>query len=71
MYLTRKSELMVIDKDMKLQYEKEKLYWTLFLERIIHVIKYFSSRGLPFCGNNKQLGFVHNGSYLGLIEFLA
>ncbi len=70
-YIQRLSKLMKIDKDIKSQFEKEKVYWKSLVQRLIHIIKFLASRGLPFHGRNENLGSVQNGNYLGLIELLA
>ena len=53
------------------QLENEKLYWFKVIERVINVIKYLVSRGLPLRGDNQDLGSTRNGNYLGTIELLA
>ena len=51
--------------------ENEKLYWFKVIERVINVIKYLVSRGLPLRGDNLDLGSIRNGNDLGTIELLA
>src|SRR5713101_6292033 len=46
-------------------------YWKNILVRIVEVIKFLSSRGLPLRGNNQIIGNINNGNYLGCIELLA
>ena len=53
------------------QLDNEKLYWFKVIERVINVIKYIVSRGLPLKGYNQDLGSTRNGNYLGTIELLA
>ncbi|XP_063802615.1 zinc finger MYM-type protein 1-like [Pseudophryne corroboree] len=60
-----------IDKSLVIQYESEKKYWHQILRRILSTIKLLSSRGLAFRGNDEIIGSVHNGNYLGCLEFLA
>lgn len=70
-YVDRRNKQMSIDRELTTQYEQEKAYWRLLVHRIIDVVKFLSSRGLPFRGNDSQLGSVHNGLYLGTLELLA
>lgn len=35
------------------------------------MIKFLSSRGLAFRGDNEIVGSQHNGNYLGILEFIA
>lgn len=51
--------------------EKNINYWKNVLERIVEVIKFLSSRGLAFRGENQIIGDKHNGNYLRCIELLA
>jgi hypothetical protein len=38
---------------------------------VVTVIKFLAARGLAFRGDNKLLGSVHNGNYLGTLEVIA
>jgi hypothetical protein len=53
------------------QVETEQKYWRDVLQRVVAVIKFLSTRGLPFRGDNERLGSVHNGNYLGTLELLS
>ena len=53
------------------QLDNDKLYWFKVIERVINVIKYLVSRGLPLRGDNQDLGSTRNGNYLETIELLA
>lgn len=46
-------------------------YWKEVLKRIVSVIRFLASRGLPFRGANCHVGNPSNGNYLGLLELLA
>jgi len=46
-------------------------YWKNVLLRVVEVVKFLSSRGLPFHGENEILGSTNNGNFLGCIEFLC
>jgi hypothetical protein len=41
------------------------------LKRIIAVIKFLVSRGLPLRGDNQTIDLVRNGNYLGIMELLS
>lgn len=60
-----------IDVALAEQAVVEQKYWVETLKRIVTVIRFLSSRGLPFRGDNEQLGNNHNGNYLGVMELLA
>lgn len=60
-----------IDTSLEITFNKEKEYWKKVLERIVSVIKFLSSRGLAFRGDNEILGSQHNGNYLGILELIA
>ena len=53
------------------QLENEKLYCFKVIERVINVIKYLVSRGLPLRGDNQDFCSTRNGNYLGTIKLLA
>ncbi|XP_055843517.1 uncharacterized protein LOC129910240 [Episyrphus balteatus] len=60
-----------IDTSLEISITKEREYWTQILQRVVSVIKFVSSRGLPFRGDDEILGSQHNGYYLGILELLA
>ncbi|XP_055908461.1 zinc finger MYM-type protein 1-like [Eupeodes corollae] len=60
-----------IDTSLEISINKEREYWTQILQRLVSVIKFVSSRGLPFRGDDEILGSQHNGNYLGILELLA
>ena len=37
--------------------------------RILDVILFFWGRGLAFCGTAERIGNIHNGNFLGFIDF--
>jgi hypothetical protein len=41
------------------------------LKRIIPVIKFLASIGLPLRGDNQTIGSVRNGNYLGIMGLLS
>lgn len=71
-FVIRKSEkTKKIDEELKLRQEYEFNYWRSILQRILSVIKFLASRGLPFRGKDEILGSKLNGNYLGLLELLS
>lgn len=53
------------------QHEKEVKYWRDVLTRIVTVVKFLAVRGLPFRGDNQELGSTSNGLYLGCLELIS
>lgn len=53
------------------QIQDEIKYWREILKRLLSVIRFLSSRGLPFRGSNQKIGNSSNGNYLGLLELIA
>ena len=49
----------------------EQQYWRDVLKRVVAVVKFLSSRGLSFRGDNEILGSQHNGNYLGSLELIS
>ncbi|KAI9552608.1 putative zinc finger MYM-type protein 1-like [Daphnia sinensis] len=70
-FVNRREPQGKIDADFIRQARIHQDYWREFLHRSVDVIKFLSSRGLAFRESNQQLGSVHNGNYLGLLELLA
>jgi hypothetical protein len=60
-----------IDKVLHEEMESKLVYFTNFLHRVITTINFLAERGLPFRGKNNELGSVHNGNYMGCLEFIA
>jgi len=60
-----------LDHKLKIQIESELQYWRSVLNRVVAVIKFLSSRGLAFRGENEVFGSNHNGNFLGSLELLA
>ncbi|XP_025192654.1 zinc finger MYM-type protein 1-like [Melanaphis sacchari] len=63
--------LKTVDKLQKIEILKEESYWREVLHRLVETIKFLSTRGLAFRGDDQTLGSCHNGNYLGFIELLA
>lgn len=70
-YLARSKTVGRVDTDLLSQHQKEVEYWRNVLKRIVAVIRFLASRGLPFRGDNEILGSPNNGNYLGCVELLA
>ena len=45
--------------------------WKKLLTRITDVVDFLGERGFAFRGSSLRIGDVHNGNFLGLLEFLA
>lgn len=60
-----------IDSKLVEQYHIEVQYWRNVLLRVVEVVKFLTSRGLPFHGENEILGTTNNGNFLGCIELLC
>lgn len=70
-YVIRAKVVGKIDSDLQMQLESERNYWISILKRILSVVKFLSSRGLPFRGSCEKFGSSSNGNYLGLMELIA
>lgn len=70
-YLARSKTTGRVDTDLLSQYTREVDYWKKVLKRIVAVVKFLASRGLPFRGDNETLGSPNNGNYLGCMELLS
>lgn len=53
------------------QINDETNYWKNILKRVLSVIRFLTSRGLPFRGNSNHIGNKSNGNYLGLLKLLS
>jgi len=70
-YLGRSNLSLRIDSKLKIQYQGEVQYWKNVLLRVVEVVKFLSSRGLPFHGENEILGSTNNRNFLGCIELIC
>jgi hypothetical protein len=59
------------DTQLAIQFNKDHQYWKEVLKRIIAVIKFLASRGLPLRGDNQTIRSVRKGNYLGIMELLS
>jgi hypothetical protein len=51
------------DTQLAIQFNNDRQYWKEVLKRIIAVIKFLASRGLPLRGDNQITGSVRNGLF--------
>lgn len=56
---------------MRRQISVETEYWQEVLKRVISVIKFLASRGLPFRGDKEVFSVNNNGNYLGILELIS
>jgi hypothetical protein len=49
-----------VDTQLAIQFNSDHQYWKEVLKRIIAVIKFLVSRGLPLRGDNQTIGSVKN-----------
>lgn len=61
-----------INKEMLEQIiSTETKYWNEVVIRVISVIKFLTSRGLSFRGDNEIFGVPNNGNFLGILELIS
>ena len=60
-----------VDKQIESQINEEINYWRNILHRIVAIIQSLSSRGLSFRGHDQNIGSIHNGNFLMVVEVLA
>ena len=70
-FISRRRASCRLDCSLQNQFDQEKGYWKKLLERVVSVVKFLSSRGLAFRGEDEILGSQHNGNYLGILELLV
>jgi hypothetical protein len=59
-----------IYQEISYQINLEVNYWKEVLKRIVAIIKFLSSRGIAFRGENQIIGSQHNGNYLGCLKLI-
>ncbi|XP_040197362.1 zinc finger MYM-type protein 1-like [Rana temporaria] len=70
-YFIRHKETGNVDTLLLQQLRSEQEYWHKVLTRVVSVIRFLASRGLPFRGENQIIGSAKNGNYLGILELLS
>ncbi|KAG8182588.1 hypothetical protein JTE90_021726 [Oedothorax gibbosus] len=58
----------LIDTELIKQFENERQYWRDILKRVVATVKFLSSLGLAFRGNNESEG---EGNYFSCLKYLA
>lgn len=71
LYVRRSVEIGTIETQLTKQFKDEVQYWRDILKRVFDVVNFLASRGLPLRGSNQQLGDLHNGNYLGILELMS
>jgi hypothetical protein len=56
---------------LEILFNNDHQYWKEVLKRIIVVIKFLASRGLPLRGDNQTIGSERNRNYLSIMEQLG
>jgi hypothetical protein len=56
------------DTQLAIQFNNDHQYWKEMLKRIITVIKFLASRGLPLRGDNQTIDSVKNVNCMGIME---
>jgi hypothetical protein len=69
--ILRKEASARIDVAITEQNYSENKYWFEVLRRVVSVIKFLSTRGMPFFGQNETIGSLSNGNFLGCMELLS
>lgn len=69
--LTSRKKSQCVASHVLSQHEKEVRYWRDVLTRVVSVVKFLAVRGLPFRGDNQQLGSTSNGLFLGCLELIS
>lgn len=59
------------DKLIVSQLNNEISYWRNVLHRLVAIIQSLSSHGLSFRGHDENIGSIHNGNFLMVVELLA
>lgn len=70
-WLSRSKSNNSINKEMLEQISTETKYWNEVVIRVISVIKFLTSRGLSFRGDNEIFGVTNNGNFLGILELIS
>lgn len=69
-YISRK-KISSVQSFVLTQHENEVKYWRDVLTRVVSAVKFLAVRGLPFRGDNQQLGSTSNGLFLGCLELIS
>ncbi|GFV54191.1 zinc finger MYM-type protein 1 [Trichonephila clavipes] len=69
-WLTRKENKSVLDKQLQKQLRKDTEYYHNVLKHVIAVLKYLAIIGLAFRGTEEVFGSPHNGNFMDVLELL-
>ncbi|GFW30392.1 zinc finger MYM-type protein 1 [Trichonephila clavipes] len=69
-WLTRKENKSVLDKQLQEQLSKDTEYYHNVLKRAIVAVKYLAIIGLAFRGTEEVFGPPNNGNFMGALELL-
>ncbi|GFX69565.1 zinc finger MYM-type protein 1 [Trichonephila clavipes] len=69
-WLTRKENKSVLDKQLQEQLRKDTEYYHNVLKRAIAAVKYLAIIGLAFRGTEEVFGSPRNGNFMGALELL-
>ncbi|GFV94101.1 zinc finger MYM-type protein 1 [Trichonephila clavipes] len=69
-WLTRKENKSVLDKQLQEQLRKDTKYYQNVLKRVIAVVKYLAIISLAFRGTEEVFGSPHNGNFMDVLELL-
>ncbi|GFT51041.1 zinc finger MYM-type protein 1 [Trichonephila clavipes] len=70
-WLTRKENKSVLDKQLQEQIKKDIEYYHKVLKRVIALLKYLAVRVLVLRGTEEVFGSPHNGNFTGALKLLA
>ncbi|GFW05173.1 zinc finger MYM-type protein 1 [Trichonephila clavipes] len=70
-WLTRKENKSVLDKQLKEQLRKDTEYYHNVLKLVVAVVKYLAFKGLAFRCTEEVFDSPHNGSFICALELLA
>ncbi|GFW50462.1 zinc finger MYM-type protein 1 [Trichonephila clavipes] len=69
-WLTRKENKSVLDKQLQEQLRTDTEYYHNVLKRVIAAVKYLAIIGLAFRGTKEVFGSPHNGNFMSALELL-
>ncbi|XP_065665644.1 uncharacterized protein LOC136087066 [Hydra vulgaris] len=70
-WLTRKNNINVIDKNLESEIRKSVEYYYNLLIRVVAIIKFLSERAMSLRGHDETWGSPRNRNFMGLIELIS
>ncbi|XP_065665622.1 uncharacterized protein LOC136087044 [Hydra vulgaris] len=70
-WLTRKNNINVIDKNLESEIRKSVEYYYNVLIRVVAIFKFLSERTMSLKGHDEMWGSPRNGNFMGLIELIS